>query len=235
MSNKGVFMINLVIINTAKQERDRITAILSTQTDVTIQAQGKDGYDAIRLTDSLKPDIVLLDNYPELMDGEELPPLLKARSPSTAVVILTGRISDYQLYMAAKGKVSGFIYKETEMELLSQILKHIFQGGCFISPVLAARILHLFSANRGRPGNSFRTNKNPQIPFRRDPIEHLSKMELRILTYIGEGYTSGEIAGKLDLAVGTVRNYISSVMRKTDLHNRSQMASFACYHGLVQF
>ena len=228
-------MINLVIINTAKQERDRITALLSPQSGIAIQAQGKDGYDAIRLTDSLKPDIVLLDNYPELINGEELPPLLKARSPSTAVVILAGKISDYQLYIAAKGKVSGFVNKETEMDLLSLILKYIFQGGCFISPVLAARILHLFSANRNRAGIDFRTNKNPQFPFRRDPVEHLSKMELRILTCIGEGYASREIAENLDLAVGTVRNYISSVMRKTGLHNRSQMASFACYHGLVQF
>ena len=228
-------MINLVTINTAKQERDKITELLSTQTNITIQAQGKDGYDAIRFTGSLKPDIVLLDNHLELINGEELPPLLKARSPSTAVVILAGRISDNQLYIAAKGEVSGFVNKETEMDLLSLILMHIFQGGCFISPVLAARILHLFSAKRVRAGNDFRMNKNPQFPFRRDPIEYLSKMELRILTYIGEGYASGEIAGKLDLAVGTVRNYISSVMRKTGLHNRSQMASFACYHGLVQF
>ena len=228
-------MINIVTINTAKQEREKITALLSTQNEITIQAQGKDGYDAIRLTDSLKPDIVLLDNYLELINGEELPPLLKARSPSTAVVILTGRISDHQLYIAAKGKVSGFVNKETEMDLLSLIIKHIFQGGCFISPVLAARILRMFSANRGRAGNNIRTDKNPQFHFHRDPIEYLSKMELRILTYIGEGYASSEIAGNLDLAVGTVRNYISSVMRKTGLHNRSQMASFACYHGLVQF
>ena len=71
------------------------------------------------------------------------------------------------------------------------------------------------------------------ISSREDPLGYLSKMELRVLTNIGEGYTSGEIASNLNLAVGTVRNYISSVMRKTGLHNRSQMARYALYYGLV--
>jgi len=264
-------MINTVIIDANKQDRNQIATLLTAHDGIKVLAQGNDGYDAIRLIGSLKPDIVVLDNHLELIEEEEIPPLLKARSPSTAVVILTARINDYQLLKAASNQVSGFVHRETEMDWLPAILKCIAQGGCFISPVLAARFLHLLSSmnrksvdsfgsktgrhlfkgsekkhleekypikNSGRAGiiesgrkacRSFGDNSHPSA----DPIEHLSKMELRILTCIGEGYASSEIAENLDLAVGTVRNYISSIMHKTGLHNRSQMVRYACHYGLV--
>ena len=241
-------MITIVIIDAIKQFREKIAALLAGQDDFKILAQGKDGYDALRLVSCLKPDIIILGNRLELVEEEELPSLLRARSPSTAIVIITARISDYQLYRAASDEVSGVIYKETEMNMLPRILKCISQGGCFISPWLASRILHLFSgidrkniafhgssSNRLQAKGSARQCPEVKFPgsYGEDPIEHLSKMELRILTHVGEGYTSGEIAGSLGLTVGTVRNYISSAMRKTGLHNRSQMTRFAFEYGLI--
>ncbi|MDR0496695.1 MAG: helix-turn-helix transcriptional regulator, partial [Treponema sp.] len=68
---------------------------------------------------------------------------------------------------------------------------------------------------------------------REDPTGYLSKLELQMLAYIGEGKSSDEIAGNLHLAVGTVRNYISTVMRKTGTRNRSQLARCALFYGLV--
>ena len=195
----------------------------------------------MRLIGSLKPDIVILDNHLELIEEEDIAPLLRVRSPSTSVVILTARISDYQLFRAASNEVSGFVHKETDLDLLPGILGCISRGGCFISQALAARFLHLFSRMRMTDNNHTLVSKpaskksdKPDIWHGyADPIENLSKMELRILTCIGEGYTSCEIAENLDLAVGTVRNYISSVMHKIGLQNRSQMVRYACYYGLV--
>jgi len=269
-------MINTVIIDANRLDREKIAELLSVHNDIKVLAQGNDGYDALRLVSSLKPDIVILDNHLELIEEDEIPPLLKARSPSTAVVIMTAKISDHQLYRAASNDVSGFVYKETDMDSLPGIIKCISQGGCFISPILTVRILHLFSMlkhegvdfssptlllsqdkrnprqhmerkfpsrsshladkidNRKkfiRPFDSVREARS--FPSGEDPIDNLSKMELRILTCIGEGCTSGEIAENLDLAVGTVRNYISSVMHKTGLNNRSQMVRYAYYYGLV--
>jgi len=262
-------MISTVIIDANKQDRDMITTLLAAHNEIKVLAQGNDGYDALRLIGSLKPDIVVLNNHLELIKEEDIPPLVRLRSPSTAVVILTGRINDYQLFRAAINKVSGFVHKETDLDSLPGILKCIAEGGCFISPVIAARILHLFSLMNKKSIDGYKAQavrlspkandkKAPESPFgssRRvginkngeesgrsfdtgihsgvDPIEHLSKMELRILTCIGEGNTSSEIAENLDLATGTVRNYISSVMHKTGLHNRSQLVRYACYYGLV--
>jgi len=234
-------MISTVIIDANKQDRDKISAILAASDDIKVLAQGNDGYDALRLIGSLKPDIVVLNNHLELIEEEDIAPLLRVRSPSTAVVILTARISDYQLFRAASNEVSGFVHKETDLDSLPGILGYISRGECFISQALAARFLHLFSRMRMADNKHTRTSrpvsKKNDTPGmwhgNSDPIENLSKMELRILTCIGEGYTSCEIAENLGLAVGTVRNYISTVMHKIGLQNRSQMVRYACHYGLV--
>ena len=227
-------MINTVIIDAQKKDREKVTSVLSTQGDIKVLAQGKDGYDALKLTGSLKPDIAILDNHLDFIGGEEIPPLLRARSPSTAVVILTAMISDYQLYRAVSNAVSGFVFKKTDMDVLPGILKGISGGGCFISPSLAARVLHLLAVSNPSVKIPARhKNAIPAVGSGEDPTGYLSKTELLILTRIGEGHTSDEIAKDLNLTVGTVRNYISSVMHKTGLQNRSQMVRYAFCYGLV--
>jgi len=235
-------MINTIIISPQKHDREKIASLLAIGGDINVLAQGKDGYDALKLVGSFKPDIAVLDNNLEFIDGEEIPPLLRVRSPSTAVVIVIAKISDYQLYRAALNEVSGFVSKETDMDTLPGILKFIFEGRCFISTTLASRVLHLLCTNNnkntfvhGFAANKAKTFENEGFQYFSDvdPAGYLSKMELRILAEVGEGHESGEIARNLGLAVGTVRNYISTVMHKTGQNNRSQMVRYAFSRGLV--
>jgi len=241
-------MINIVIINTQKQDSDKLVTLLSLQQNMQLLAHGKDGYDALKLIGGLKPDIAIVDYQLDYIDGEEISPLLKIRSPSTAIVILAAaRISDYQLRRAVVNAVSGFICKETDMETLSVILTTIAEGGCFISPLLACRILRLLASpdQNGRP-LCHKTNLSANSAFKKqrycgyskifskdDPAGYLSKTELNILTSIGKGHTSDEIAKNQSLAIGTVRNYTSSIMHKIGLSNRSQMVLYAINYGLL--
>ncbi|MCL2381270.1 MAG: response regulator transcription factor [Treponema sp.] len=218
--------IRVVIIDGENDARDAVTSILSGHEDFSILAYGKDAYDALNLASRLKPDIAILGSRLGYIDREEIPPLLRARSPSTAVVILTAKASDLQLCRAVFNEVSGLVQRETDIHFLPWILKCVSSGGCFLSPPLAARVLHLLS------GAANKRAKEEAAP-RDDPAKRLSKTEMRILIGVGEGSTSGEIAKNLDLAVGTVRNYISSVMHKMGLDSRVQMARYAFKCGLV--
>ena len=237
-------MISTIIVNPQKQDRDKIVSLLSADRDIRVLAQGKDGYDALKLVGKLKPDIALLNSHLEFIEGEEIPPLLRMRSPSTSVVIVAPKINDYQLYRAASNEVSGIVYEETDIDKLPEILKFISSGGGFISPALVLRVLHLLSSLNckgadihGITLNKFQVNipenQEPQLFFTEDPTGNLSKTELRVLIQIGEGHTSDEIAENLGFAVGTVRNCVSSVMRKTGMSSRSQMVRLAFYCGLV--
>jgi len=237
-------MISTIIVYPQKQDRDKIASLLSSDGDIHILAQGKDGYDALKLVGNYKPDIALLNSHLECIEGEDIPPLLRVRSPSTAVVIIAAKINDYQLYRAASNEVSGIVYEETDIDKLPEILKFISSGGGFISPALVLRVLHLLSSLNYRGADIYSNASNkfqvkmqettePDFHFTEDSMGKLSKTELRILIQIGEGHTSDEIAKTFGFTVGTVRNYISSIMRKTGLGSRSQMVRFAFYCGLV--
>jgi len=237
-------LISTVIVSPQKHERDRIAAMLSGEREISILAHGRDGYDALKLIGSHKPDIAILDSNLEFIEGEEIPPLLRLRSPATAFVIVVAKISDYQLYKAATNEVSGIVSKEADLDSLPGILKNVSEGKCFISSVLASRVLRLLcslsykSAVPHASVESKHVNKPVEaceLPSLsgEDPAKYLSRTELKILVEIGEGHASSEIAENLGLAVGTVRNYISSVMHKTGMNNRPQMVRYAYSCGLV--
>jgi len=236
-------MIKIVIIDKQKEIQDKISSILSTQEDFEILGRGKDAYDALKLIGDLKPDVVILDNHLEYIEVQEIPPLLKARSPSTAVVILATKASDIQIYRIAANGVAGLLHKETDMDLLPWVLKSISGGGRFISPFFAARVMHLLAiTSRSASGENLKAqvlapfkSLKEKFPLQKDPASYLSKSELQILTCVGAGNSSAEISQNLNLAVGTVRNYISLVMRKTGLRSRSQLVRYALEYGLVPF
>ena len=237
-------MIGTIIVNPQKQDRERIDSLLSTDGDIKILAHGKDCYDALKLVGNLKPGIAIMDNLLEFINGEGILPLLRSRSPSTAVVIVVAKISDYQLYKAAYNEVSGIVSKESDLDRLPEILKCISMGNGFISPSLALRVLHLISSFNSK-GNEFHAAGSPKFPgktsdyseeqflYSEDPEEYLSKTELKVLAQVGEGNASDEIAKNLSITVGTVRNCISSIMRKTGLHNRAQIVRYAFCSGFV--
>jgi DNA-binding NarL/FixJ family response regulator len=239
-------MITIVIVHAQTQAREEMAARLSAEEDIKIIAQGKDGYDALKLAGSLKPDIVIMDNQLEFIEGQEIPPLIRARSPLTAVVLFVVKISDYQLFRAALNEVSAFVSsnRKTELEMFPKIIKYVSEGGSFISPHFAARILRLFgSMNGGKDLPIHSHTEKEREPHTHtleakfspteDPASFLSKTELQILSNIGKGWTSAEIAESLNLAVGTVRNYTSAIMRKTNLENRQQMIRYAYDYCLI--
>ena len=238
ISKMSFSVINAVIIEAKKQDRDKIAELLAAEGGIKILAHGKDGYDALKLIGSLKPDIAIMDSNLDYIEGNEIPPLVKARSPSTMVVILAGKINDNQLLKAAANHVSGFVYKETDLHMLPEALKQISRGGCFISPALAFRILHLFSLMNDiklSPGAApvQKYKPEPRISPLEDPVGRLSKAELSILTCLCKGLASNEIAEHLGLAVGTVRNRISSLMNKLGLKSRTNLVRYAINYGLV--
>jgi two-component system response regulator DegU len=233
-----------MVVCPQKHEREQIISLLSAERGIKVLAQGKDGYDALKLIGNHKPDIAILDNNMEFIEGEEILPLLRIRSPSTAVVIVVAKISDNQLHKAAINEVSGMVNRETDLNSLPVILKNVSEGNCFISPVLAGRVLRLLcslnykAAGFHGPGENKSQTKPLEAGYvmflsREDPAAYLSKTELKILVEIGEGHASTDIAKNLGLAVGTVRNYVSSVMHKTGMNNRSQMVRYAYSCGLV--
>ncbi|MDR0375428.1 MAG: response regulator transcription factor [Treponema sp.] len=225
-------MIKIIIIDSDEAERRRLKDSLSSQNDFDIIGIGKDCYDAVKLVESKRPDIVIMDI--ELKDGGGigLIPLLKRKSPNTAVVFFTDCEDEERICRALFQEPAGYVAKRGGVPNLCRVIKNISHGDWCISSQIGSKVCSVFShmVKRGMYSEIMPHNKL-QAPPETPP--GVSGIELRIIGFIAQGYSTCQIAEKLSITNGTARNYISVVMRKVGVSNRSQLALFAVHHGLV--
>jgi DNA-binding NarL/FixJ family response regulator len=218
-------MIRVVIIDGQDQDRNNTALVLSAQSDLAVVGVGKDGYDALKFVGLHTPDILLMDAALSGIDIIKADSLLRRRSPHTAVIILTNLDDDLNALDALCTGVSGYLLKAKDMQRLAAVIRVVFTGGCYLSPYIAARVFPMVS--RIAHGESPVT-PDPYFP------NNMSRTELQIIHHVGGGLENQEIAEKLCLKTGTIRNYVTEILQKTSLRNRVQLAVFAEQNGLIQ-
>jgi DNA-binding NarL/FixJ family response regulator len=223
-------MIRIGIIDSHEEYRKELYSILNCQEDFEIIGLGKDGYEAVRLVDLSKPDVILLDVDLPCADGVKTASLIKARSPSTAIIIFSDVDDCRYIFNAFHNGVSCYLSRETTPDFLFQSIRMVYHGGSLIAPKFTAGTKRFFSAMveylpayQNRP---LLQKEMPRLP------KNVSHTELRVIGCLGKGLTNREIAEHLELREGTVRNYISSLLQKTGLRDRTQLAIFSIEHGL---
>jgi DNA-binding NarL/FixJ family response regulator len=226
--NHVIIVIKIVIIDAYEHYRLYLNPLLSRVADFKIVGIGKDGYDAIQLTNSRKPDIILLDINLPLIGGTKVIPLLKLHSPATRVIIYTTVDDDEYVKSAIINGVSAYLLKDDQYNLIEGI-RTVYTGNNFMAPHITTKAFRILSAlaKDQRRGSCRLNEKNEISPSR------ISRMEFRITAYVGQGFSNKEIAKTLRLKEGTVRNYISSILQKTGLRNRTQVAIYALSNGIV--
>ena len=224
-------MIRVAVVDDQELVRESLKILLSAQSDLEVVGIGKDGYDALRLVETLKPDVLLLDIRMPIMDGVEATSTLKQKSPRTAIIILTTFDDDEYVLKAIRNGASGYLLKSAGMDELSGAIRTVHAGGSLMTPEIATKAFRLFSElargydQSGKPGAD--PLGSSAVP------SDLSRTELQIISMIGRGLANKEVAAELSLSEGTVRNYISAILQKTALRDRTQVAIFAVRNGLA--
>jgi DNA-binding NarL/FixJ family response regulator len=223
-----VTTIRIGIVDSRDECRQELYNTLSCQDDFEIIGLGRDGYEAVRLVDENKPDIVLLDIDLPYADGVKTASLIKSRSPSTGVVVLSDIDDYFYIFNAFLSGVSCYLSRSPAPDFLSLSIRTVRYGGSLIAPEFAAK------ANRG-----FSVFVHEYAPLYKNRLSrersrlprNVSHTELRVIGCVGRGLANREIAETLGLREGTVRNCISSVLQKTGLRDRTQLAIFSIKHG----
>jgi DNA-binding NarL/FixJ family response regulator len=222
-------MIRIAIIDSQEEYRKELYSILNCQDDFEIIGLGKDGYDAVRLVDSNKPDVILLDIELPYADGVKTASLIKSRSPPTAIIVFSD-VDDYRyIFNAFHVGVSCYLSKKTSPDFLFQSIRMVYHGGSLIAPEFAAGTRRAFSTLAGEHIPAYKSNPSRE---KSHLLGNVSLTELRVMGCVGRGLTNREIAEQLKLREGTVRNYVSAVLQKTGLRDRTQLAIFSIQHGL---
>jgi DNA-binding NarL/FixJ family response regulator len=221
-------MIRTVIISGGGAER--YTKFIASQPGISVLGQGRDGYDALKIAARIKPDVVLIDEILPLVDVAELTRILKCRLPKMRIIILASAHDNIRILKAISCGASGYLLKNIHEERFVAGIKTVYDGGCLMTQETAAKAFRLFPPNA--PAKAASPSARKEAPL--TPYANISRQELRIIVYINKGFSNREISERLGLKEGTVRNYITSIFKKTGLKNRTQIAVYAGKAGLVK-
>ena len=188
---------------------DGIKSVLSSCPDLEVVGIASDGFEALQLTESCSPDVVLMDIRMPNMIGVIATQEIKRRRPDVKVLILTTFDDSDYILNAINNGASGYLLKDTSSAALIDAIKNAYEGDTILPAKIAKRI-----ADAARMVSSDR-----EIKLKR--AFGLSDREVEIAIMIYEGFTNKQIASALKLTDGTARNYISSIYEKMGASSRT--------------
>ena len=204
--------------------RQSLSFVLDAQADIEMVGTASDGREAIELVRKEKPDVVLMDIRMPEVDGVECTRLIKSAYPQIKVIILTTFDDDEYVFGALRYGASGYLLKGVSVKELADAVREVVRGGSIIMPGVASKALEMFA--RMARGSM-------QIAIDEKQTADLQENEWRVIREVGCGKSNKEIAAALCLSEGTVRNYLSSVLSKLDLRDRTQLAIWAVQSGVT--
>ena len=209
--------IKVLVVEDQSVVREGVVAILSFQDDMEVVGEAKDGIDAVELAKKNRPDVVLLDMVMPRQDGLTTIPLLRDLVPNAHILVLTSFAESNRVYQAIKLGALGYMLKDTTRVQLLQSIRDVAKGQAFIQPSIAVKVIHEID--------------NPSEDM--NMTETLTRRELETLRLIARGLSNQEIALMLVLHERTIAKYVSSILNKLHLANRTQAALYAIDQGLT--
>jgi DNA-binding NarL/FixJ family response regulator len=215
-------VIQVLLADDEPMIRAGVRAILTSDQTIEVVAEAGDGREAIELTLAHRPDIALLDIRMPRLDGLAAAAEITRAVPSVAVAILTTFDDDAYLATALDGGAQGFMLKSGDPRELIAGIHAIADGGAYLAPKVAARML-----------TKLRSTGLTQTTTARAKADSLTQRERDVLALVGAGLSNSQIAGRLNLVEGTVKGHVSAILTRLDLGNRVQAAILAHDAGLA--
>ncbi|MBW4550304.1 MAG: response regulator transcription factor [Aphanocapsa sp. GSE-SYN-MK-11-07L] len=210
-------MIRLLLVDDQDIFRQGLAALLSVEADLEVVGQAKNGQEAILLTQTLQPDVILMDVRMPVCDGVVATQNVHQRYPWIRILVLTTFDDDQYIAQSLLAGALGYLLKRTPSQQIAASIRSVYQGYSQLGPTIAPKV--------------FAQLKSPSL------LGHacnnlISQRELEVLRLLGQGKNNQEIAQELYLGKGTVKNYISQILSKLNLRDRVKAALWAQEHLL---
>lgn len=215
-------MINVLLVDDQKLVRQGIQVLLETEEDIRVIGQAGDGQEALDMAARLKPDVILMDIRMPVMDGVTATRELSQRFPQIGVIILTTFDDDEYIFEGLKAGARGYLLKDISSEDMAAAVRTVAAGGALIQPSITRKVLAEFSRLSTRP-----QSKADGL------IDPLTERELDVLRALAQGLSNREIADKLVITEGTVKNHVSNLIAKLNVRDRTQAILKAQELGLI--
>ncbi len=214
--------IRLLIVDDQRLMRDGLRILLELEDDLEVVGEAGDGEAALSAYRQLRPDVALMDIRMPGMDGVEATRGLRQEHPEAKVIILTTFDDNEYVFEGLRAGALGYLLKDVSGPELAEAIRTVAGGGSMIEPSVARKVIAEFA------------RLAPPAPGAGEKlIDPLSERENEILILVARGLTNKEIASKLYLAEGTVKNYVTSILQKIGARDRTQAALKAKEMGLL--
>jgi NarL family two-component system response regulator LiaR len=190
---------------------------------IEVVGEAANGVEAVELSESLQPDIVLLDLVMPEMDGIKATTKIIERAPQTRVIILTSFGEEDKVVPAIRAGAQGYLLKDISPDGLAQAIYDAYRGEVQLHPKAAQKLMSAVS----KPGET-----SSSQPGRRG-LDDLTSREQDVMQLIADGKTNQEIADELVISESTVKTHVSNILSKLHLKDRTQIAIYALKHGVL--
>jgi DNA-binding NarL/FixJ family response regulator len=198
--------------------RDGLEMLLKLEPDIEILGVADDGAAAVEMVEKKTPDLVLMDLKMPVMNGVEATRQIRTKYPQVKVLVLTTYDDDEWVFDAIQAGASGYLLKDTPRNEVIKAIRGTVTGKTYIDPSVAGKVLRQASSHQTQPATLI-TSK-------------LTDRETEVLRLIAKGLSNTDIADRLFLSEGTVRNHVSAILAKLGVTDRTQAAVVAIQHGL---
>ncbi len=199
--------------------RDGLTMLLKLEPDIEVVGSAEDGAVAVEIVEKERPDLVLMDLKMPVMNGVEATRQIRMKYPGVKVLVLTTYDNDEWVFDAIQAGASGYLLKDTPRDELVKAIRGTVTGKTYVDPAVAGKVLEQASSRQTQPATLI-TGK-------------LTEREIEILRLMAKGLSNADISERLFLSEGTVRNYVSAILAKLGVSDRTQAAVIAIQHGLT--
>ncbi|AYW49178.1 DNA-binding response regulator [Tetragenococcus halophilus] len=210
-------MINILLAEDQMLVRQGLKLMIETEKEFQVSGEASNGQEAVTLCEKQTFDVVILDIRMPEMSGLEAGRKIRQRWPDVIILMLTTFNDEEYALEALKYQANGYLLKDGDSEVLIRSIRSALEGGLVIEDHVAAKVMPTLLKDQ--------TEKA-------EVDQSLTSRELDIITCIGQGMNNQEIASKLFLSTGTVKNQISIILDKLELRDRTQIAIYSLEHGI---
>ncbi len=200
--------------------RDGLELLLKLEKDIEVVGVAQDGAEALELVRNESPDLVLMDLKMPGVNGVEATRQICQAYPGVKVLVLTTFDDDEWVFDALRAGASGYLLKDTRREKVIEAVRGTVSGRAYVDPQVAGKLLDQVASKQEQPLSVI--------------TEKLTGREVEVLRLIARGFSNADIADRLHLSEGTVRNHVSAIFTRLGVSDRTQAAIIAIRHGLDQ-
>jgi len=222
-------IIRILLVDDQALFREGLHTLLSVHDDLEVVGQASNGQEAIDAVEKLAPDVVLMDLRMPVLNGVAATRQITESAPNSRVIVLTTFDDDEYVFDGLRAGAVGYLLKDVPSANLVEAIRAAARGESFLQPSVAAKVVAEFSRMSDIEARSGSRTAVPQ----QDLVEPLSERELEILGVLATGASNREIANKLFITEGTVKNHVTNILGKLGVRDRTQAALKAKEIGLI--